>query len=173
MISLTQYSFTIAQFAFTVNGIKSLAISFFDFKEGDMALGVIHTHNVWTYGTFLIIVCTLLAWVRNISKFSFTFLFATILMLITGIVIAFYALDKMAMEGIGKGVFTYNTDTMVSMIGFSIYTFEGIGILMPVMQTCECPEKYEEIYTAAIVTLCGIHIVFGNLCYIAFGKMKT
>ena len=48
-------------------------------------------------------------------------------------IISFYALKNIYEKGIAEEVNTYNPETMWSMVGFSIYTFEGIGILMPVM----------------------------------------
>lgn len=62
---------------------------------------------------------------------------------------------------------------MWSMVGFSIYTYEGIGILMPVMQACECPEKFDKILMAAIFTLTSAYIIFGTLCYLSFGDLKV
>ena len=57
------------------------------------------------------------------------------------------------------------------MVGFSIYIYEGIGILMPVMQASECPEIYDKILIAAMVTLTAIYVVFGSMTYLAYGNM--
>lgn len=56
------------------------------------------------------------------------------------------------------------------MVGFAIYTYEGIGIIMPVMETCKYPEKFPKILFAAIFTLSCLYIAFAELCYIAYGE---
>ena len=65
-----------------------------------------------------------------------------------------------------------NYKGMWRMVGFSIYVFEGIGILMPVMQACECPEKFDKILIAAVATLTTAFCTFGTLSYLAYGNMK-
>jgi solute carrier family 36 (proton-coupled amino acid transporter) len=55
-------------------------------------------------------------------------------------------------------------------IGFCIYAFEGIGIVMPIMQSCAEPKKIITILEAAIATLTGVFLVFGTLCYVAYGS---
>jgi amino acid permease len=59
---------------------------------------------------------------------------------------------------------------MWTVVGFTIYTFEGIGILMPVMKVCECPEIYDKIVIAALTTLCAVYCLFGTLSYLCFGE---
>lgn len=57
----------------------------------------------------------------------------------------------------------------MSAVGFSCYAFEGIGVVMPIMQNCECPEKFDKILIAAILTLTLIYTSFGEFCYLALG----
>mmetsp|Transcript_18703 Transcript_18703/g.28655 ORF Transcript_18703/g.28655 Transcript_18703/m.28655 type:complete len:158 (+) Transcript_18703:1038-1511(+) len=89
------------------------------------------------------------------------------------IIICFYSLAKLAREGLGPGVEAVNTTNMWSMVGFSIYTFEGIGILMPCMQACECPEKFNKIQVAAVMTVTISFIFYGSLAYLAYGNMEA
>lgn len=51
-----------------------------------------------------------------------------------------------------------------------IYAYEGIGVVMPIMQTCANPEKFTKVLMAAIATLSLIYILFGCLCYFTFGS---
>ena len=61
---------------------------------------------------------------------------------------------------------------MWGTLGYAIYAFEGVGVLMPIMQACECPEKYDKILVAALVTLTFAFVVYGTMSYLAFGNMK-
>jgi len=56
------------------------------------------------------------------------------------------------------------------MVGFAIYAYEGIGVVMPIMQASAEPEKFKMCLLGAISTLSVIFITFGLLTYITFGS---
>ena len=93
-------------------------------------------------------------------------------MLLTVVIISYYSITKLVADGIGQGVVAVNTDGMWSTMGFAVFMFEGIGILMPVMQACECPEIFDKILIAAVFTLASTFCIFCTLSYLAFGYMK-
>jgi amino acid permease len=108
--------------------------------EPELEAGFGSVDDIWTYGVIIIIILTLLSWVRNIAKFRFAFFFANILLLLSIITVVAFSFAKMWEQGgLALGVKWVNTRTLWSMVGYSIYTFEGVGILMPCMQACECP----------------------------------
>ena len=55
------------------------------------------------------------------------------------------------------------------MIGFACYSYEGIGIIMPVMEVCECPEKFDKILTIAFIVLTTTYVFYSNFCYAVLG----
>ena len=127
MICSSQYLMTIANISFTVVQLKSIVVYNFGFSN------FVDVDNIWTYGVIVIIIDTLLAWVQNISSFSFSYAMSNFLMLCSCIVVCSYSVLIINENGIDKEVVNINTNAMWSMVGFSIYIFEGIGILMPVM----------------------------------------
>ena len=78
----------------------------------------------------------------------------------------------MMTEGAGPNITPINFNGLWSMIGFSIYMFEGIGILMPCMQACECPEKFDEILVYSVITIIVSQMIYGTIAYIAYGNME-
>jgi solute carrier family 36 (proton-coupled amino acid transporter) len=56
------------------------------------------------------------------------------------------------------------------MVGFSCYAFEGIGVVMPIMSACDCPEKFDSILLQAMVTLTVVYCFFGDVCYLILGS---
>ena len=74
-------------------------------------------------------------------------------------------------DGIASGVNFVNSDYM-SALGMAIYCFEGIGIVMPIMQASESPESFKSTLYAAITTLTLIYIFFGGVGYLAFGSAE-
>lgn len=54
-----------------------------------------------------------------------------------------------------------NTASFTDAIGFSVYSFEGIGIILPVMDITSDPKNYYKIVITVILSVIGIYIVFG------------
>ena len=56
------------------------------------------------------------------------------------------------------------------MLGFAVYSHEGIGVVMPIMQSAENPERFLQLLTLAIGTLTSLYVIFGSVCYSAYGS---
>ena len=82
----------------------------------------------------------MLAWVRKIEKFSLAFIFGNFLILLSCIVIVIFCFKHINEKGPGPGFIPFNYSLYWSMVGFSVYCYEGIGVVMPIMATCSCPE---------------------------------
>jgi proton-coupled amino acid transporter len=82
----------------------------------------------------ILIIYTPISWVRNIAKFSFTFLLGVILVFFTLFVVSIYAITLLVEQG-GRGpdVVFFNQSGYLTTMGTCIYCFEGIGVIMPIM----------------------------------------
>ena len=63
-------------------------------------------------------------------------------MLWATVVVAAYASNMLFTDGVGPGIEAYKPDGALTFLGMAIYSFEGIGVVMPIMHACECPEKF-------------------------------
>ena len=176
MIAITQFTFTISFMSMMASSLRDL-ISKAQWgndvvidPKNNYELG--DTRYIWTYGVALCCVLSVLAWVRNIAVFSFTFLIANILLLAATIIICSYSIKNLVDNGIHTSAVAFNSGGVWTMVGFAVYVFEGIGILMPVMQASDCPEKFDGILIAAVSTLSVAYCIFGTLAYLAYGNMK-
>lgn len=160
MVALTQYSFAISHITFLVASFKSTF---------DAWLGA--NTNPWIYGGVVIAVFTPISWVRDIAKFSFTFLLGNFLIAFSIIFVTVYCLVYMKQEGgVGPDIEFINEASYLSTLGMSVYCYEGIGIVMPVMATCEDPSSFKRVLVMAIVTLTIIYIAFGEIGYLTWGS---
>lgn len=119
----------------------------------------------------MVVALTLLTWVRNIAKFSFIFMFANLCIITGATITTCYALAKIYEDGIHSDVSLIKPNGVFTMLGFSIYVYEGIGVLMPIMQACDCPEKFDSILVRAVITLTFFYIGFSLVCNLAWGTM--
>ena len=58
------------------------------------------------------------------------------------------------------------------MVGFSFYSFEGIGTVMPIRACTKYPEMFPKILTISLITLGTLFVIFGMICYMYFGHME-
>ena len=70
---------------------------------------------------------------RRLEKLNWTHILALLVVIATVIVILVFTTKKAARDGIAKDIEFINTNTFLNVIGFSVYAYEGIGIVIPVM----------------------------------------
>jgi hypothetical protein len=54
-------------------------------------------------------------------------------------------------------------------IGFAVYAFEGIGVILPIMEVTEDKENYFKILTAVVVFICILYITFSEFTLFSYG----
>lgn len=72
--------------------------------------------------------------VRNLAKFSFTFILGNLLILLAVLYVSVYCCMTMVrQDGIAPEIKFINQDSYLNALGMAIYCFEGIGVVMPIM----------------------------------------
>jgi solute carrier family 36 (proton-coupled amino acid transporter) len=94
---------------------------------------------------------------------------ADALIVMTLTVILIYALIHLSEEGWGTGIDLINTNTWLTMIGASAYAYEGIGIILPLLDVTEKPELYPRILTYVFLTVIALYLGFGGFCLFVYG----
>lgn len=108
--------------------------------------------------------------VRGIEKFAFTYIIADILILITAITIVVFATIHYNETGHwGSGIQAVNTNTWLTMIGSAIYAFEGIGVVIPIIEVTENPKQFPKILLAVLITDMVLYTSFGEYCLFVYG----
>ena len=84
-----------------------------------------------------------LCWVRKISKFGIFHIFADLMILASLIILTIFGIRELHRED--REEYEYkavNTDYFLSFVGMSIYAYEGVGVIIPVMDTCSDKKNY-------------------------------
>lgn len=67
-------------------------------------------------------------------------------------------------------IYAVNPVTWPTCIGFSVYAYEGIGMILPVQDVTAKPENYGKIMCSVLAFTCALYVFFGNYCCIAWGS---
>ena len=68
-------------------------------------------------------------------------------------------------------MFFIDPNYVINMLGFSIFCFEGVGIVLPISQITAEPEKFPTILAYVFATITLIYIAFGMACSVLYGDM--
>ena len=129
--------------------------------------------TLWWFALLFIIFYSPLAWVRKLHVFSVGYIIGSAMIFFTVIVISGYCIKGLAEEGPKHEFYPINpTSSKVwDMIGFSFYSFEGIGTVMPIYENTKMTVNFKGLLIGALVTLSLIFTCFGLLCFRYFGPM--
>ena len=112
-----------------------------------------------------------LVMVRRIEVFALTHLFGDIMILVTLVTVCVYAGIKVGdRPGFDtSGVAFINSHLWPDAIGFSVYAFEGIGVILPILEVTERPDLYLRILTITCAIIACIYVAFSWNCLFSFG----
>ncbi|KAI0401444.1 transmembrane amino acid transporter [Xylaria palmicola] len=167
MRNLILASITLSQLGFVCSGIVFVAENLTSFLEA-----VTHGHSPIS-PTKLILIQALvlipLSYIRNIAKLGPVALLADVFILIGVSYIYYYDIAHIASEGINPTVVLFNPNKYTLMIGSAIFSFEGIGLILPIQSSMAKPQRFEWLLGAIMVLITIIFTAVGVLCYSTFG----
>ena len=161
-LTFTQTIFVCAYITFIVDSVNNILHETFDRPK----------INNWILGGVCFLIYVPLCWVRKIEKFAIFHVVADISIVIGLTVITIYASIELKDHGFSDDEELINPKTFLSFLGLAAYTFEGIGIIIPVMETTSRPDLYPMIVILVIVIITAVYIFFGNYCYFIYGSHK-
>lgn len=167
--SLILGSITISQIGFVCSGIIFIAENLFSF------LDAVTPSQTTPLGTNALIALQLvvlipLAMIRNISRLGPAALLADVFIFIGLFYIWYYDIGTLASEGTHPSVTLFNPRDFTLTIGASIFTFEGIGLILPIQSSMAQPEKFSRLLYAVMIIITIIFTSVGALCYATFGS---
>lgn len=165
-------SITISQIGFVCAGVIFAAENLFSFLDA-----VTSDHTTPPSTNVLIalqlVVLIPLALIRNISKLGPAALLADIFIFIGLIYIWYYDVSILASHGLHRTVQLFNPRDFTLTIGSAIFTFEGIGLILPIQSSMAQPDKFSRLLYIVMFIITIIFTSIGALCYATFGNQTS
>ncbi|KAI9930939.1 hypothetical protein ASPWEDRAFT_99648 [Aspergillus wentii DTO 134E9] len=111
-----------------------------------------------------------LSLIRDISKLGFTALIADLFILLGLIYIYYYDIGTIVEQGGISDVKPFNPSTWTLFIGTAIFTYEGVGLIIPIQESMKQPRKFPAVLAGVMVVVTAIFLSAGALSYAAYGS---
>ncbi|KAK9457189.1 transmembrane amino acid transporter protein-domain-containing protein [Dipodascopsis uninucleata] len=159
-IVLSQIGFAAAYAVFTSENIQAFVLAITDCK---VFIPV-------RYLIFLqMIVFIPLSMVRNISKLSLSALIADFFILL-GLAYVYFWDGRVLIERGVQDVAMFNRNDWTLFIGTAIFTFEGIGLVIPIHESMKKPSQFYSAIGIVMVIITFVYICMGVMSYAAYGS---
>lgn len=167
--SVVLASITLSQLGFVCAGIIFTAENMYSFfqavlKSRNLPIGI----N--TFIALQLILLVPLALIRNISKLGPAALLADVFILIGVVYIWQYDIRSLAEFGMNESVQLFSPSTFPLTIGSAIFTFEGIGLILPIQSSMKKPEHFSKLLYLIMFIITCVFTSIGALCYATFGE---
>ena len=113
---------------------------------------------------------TLLCYVRKLQIFASTHVFADLIVVVTIVIIIIFASMNISRRGsMTMTVPFLNSYSFTDAIGFSVYCYEGIGVVLPIQDVCRDQAKFPAVLLAVMISVASMYIAFGMICVAGWG----
>jgi proton-coupled amino acid transporter len=162
-ITLSQIGFVCAGLIFTADNLASFADAVSKSKGEPLSTNAL-------IGIQLIVLIPM-SFIRNISKLGPAALLADVFILIGLTYIYWYDISWISkMGGFHPTVELFNPRDFTMTIGSAIFTFEGIGLILPIQSSMKQPEHFSKLLYIVMLIITVIFTSVGVLCYGTFGE---
>ncbi|KAK3629452.1 hypothetical protein LTR56_016523 [Elasticomyces elasticus] len=112
---------------------------------------------------------------RNINNIQKMALVADLFICLGLIYIYFYDIKTIVDRGgVAPDIKAFNSESWPLLIGTAVFTFEGVGLVIPIQSGMKDPKKFPKVLATVMVIISVIFISSGAFSYAAYGsKTKT
>ncbi|KAI1820613.1 transmembrane amino acid transporter protein-domain-containing protein [Xylaria intraflava] len=106
---------------------------------------------------------------RDIGKLGFTALIADVFIIIGLAYLFYYDVLTLSTEGLAD-IILFNERDWTLFIGTAIFTFEGIGLIIPIQESMKNPKQFPKVMFNVMIIMSVIFITMGAVSYAAYGS---
>lgn len=167
--SMILFSIALSQLGFVCSGLIFTAENLYAFLDavtqgkGNFQLGVP------ALIALQLVPLVPMALIRNISKLGLAALIADVFILFGLVYIWYYDIHALATRGPAP-IRLFNPVDFPLTIGSAIFTFEGIGLILPIQSSMKKPHHFAPLLYLVMFIITIIFTSIGALCYATFGE---
>ena len=111
-----------------------------------------------------------LSLIRDIGKLGFTALVADAFILLGLIYLYYYDIFTIVSNKGVADIQMFNSSSWTLFIGTAIFTFEGVGLIIPIQESMKHPEKFAGVLGMVMIIITVLMTSIGALSYAAYGS---
>ncbi|EEP79901.1 conserved hypothetical protein [Uncinocarpus reesii 1704] len=160
-IALSQFGFVAAYTVFVSTNLQAFVLAVSECKT---------FISIQFFILMQLVIFLPLSLIRDISKLAFTALIADAFILL-GIVYLFGVdIKTMVDQGGVADIQAFNPQSWQLLIGTAIFTYEGVGLIIPIQESMKRPQQFPRVLALCMVIITVIFLASGVLGYAAFGS---
>ncbi|KAH0594501.1 hypothetical protein MHUMG1_07852 [Metarhizium humberi] len=106
---------------------------------------------------------------RDIGKLGFTALIADAFIMVGLAYLFYYDIITLNANGLAD-IIMFNQKDWTLFIGTAIFTFEGIGLIIPIQESMKHPTKFPRVLFLVMIIITVLFTVMGAVSYAAYGS---
>ena len=111
-----------------------------------------------------------LSLIRDISKLGATALIADVFILLGLFYLYYYDIFTIVAHHGVSDIVSFNPRDWTLFIGTAIFTFEGIGLIIPIQESMKQARKFPPVLAGVMIIITVIFVSMGALSYAAYGS---
>lgn len=111
-----------------------------------------------------------LSLVRDITKLGITALIADAFIVLGLVYLYYYDIRTVVVNQGISDVVNFNSNDWTLFLGTAIFTFEGVGLILPIQESMKEPLKFPSVLAGVMIIITVIFVSMGALSYAAFGS---
>ncbi|KAI9281954.1 transmembrane amino acid transporter protein-domain-containing protein [Sporodiniella umbellata] len=111
-----------------------------------------------------------LAIIRKIQKLSAFALVADLFILVGLVYLYYFDFFTLSHHGVADVEWVINYTSFPMFIGTAVFTYEGVGLVIPITESMAEPEKFPKVLSGTMIFITSIFLSVGFISYLAFGS---
>ncbi|KAL9614158.1 MAG: hypothetical protein Q9167_001368 [Letrouitia subvulpina] len=160
-VALSQIGFVSAYIVFTSENLQAFILA-------------VSKCRTWIDIKFMVLMQLIiflpLSLTRDISALSLTAYVADFFILLGLIYLYYFDISSLVYNHGVSDIINFNPTDWTLFIGTAIFTFEGVGLIIPIQESMKQPTKFPPILATVMIIITVVFISIGALSYAAFGS---
>ncbi|CAL8577048.1 hypothetical protein XPA_002897 [Xanthoria parietina] len=160
-VALSQVGFVSAYIVFTSENLQAFILAVSDCRT-------------WIDIKYMVLMQLILflplSLIRDISALSLTAYIADFFILLGLVYLYYYDIFTIVINHGVSDIINFNPHSWSLFIGTAIFTFEGVGLIIPIQESMRQPKKFPPVLAAVMIIITIVFVSMGALSYAAFGS---